>query len=64
MRIPLMSISRFGFGIKGLDEMLSGGLLRKSLFNYWCLGTGKTNFAQYYIWQGLIQAQSAFIYYS
>ena len=27
MRIPLMTIPRFTFGISGLDEMLSGGLI-------------------------------------
>ncbi|ABD40918.1 putative circadian clock protein, KaiC [Methanospirillum hungatei JF-1] len=60
MRIPLMSIPRFGFGIKGLDEMLSGGLIEGTVSSIiGAYGTGKTNFAQYYIWQGLIQGQSA-----
>ncbi len=60
MRIPLMSIPRFGFGIKGLDEMLSGGLIEGTVSSIiGAYGTGKTNFAQYYVWQGLIQGQSA-----
>lgn len=55
-----MSIPRFGFGIKGLDEMLSGGLIEGTVSSIiGAYGTGKTNFAQYYIWQGLIQGQSA-----
>ena len=60
MRIPLMSIPRFGFGIKGLDEMLSGGLIEGTVSSIiGAYSTGKTNFAQYYVWQGLIQGQSA-----
>lgn len=55
-----MSIPRFGFGIKGLDEMLSGGLIEGTVSSIiGAYGTGKTNFAQYYIWQGLVQGQSA-----
>ena len=55
-----MSIPRFGFGIKGLDEMLSGGLIEGTVSSIiGAYGTGKTNFAQYYVWQGLIQGQSA-----
>ena len=60
MRIPLMSIARFGIGIKGLDEMLSGGLIEGTVSSIiGAYGTGKTNFAQYYVWQGLILGQSA-----
>lgn len=60
MRIPLMSIPRFGFGIQGLDEMLSGGLIEGTVSSIiGAYGTGKTNFAQYYIWQGLAQGQNA-----
>ncbi|OQA55419.1 MAG: DNA repair and recombination protein RadB [Euryarchaeota archaeon ADurb.Bin294] len=55
-----MSIPRFGFGIKGLDEMLSGGLIEGTVSSIiGAYGTGKTNFAQYYVWQGLILGQSA-----
>lgn len=60
MRIPLMSIPRFAFGIKGLDEMLSGGLIEGTVSSIiGAYGTGKTNFAQYFIWQGLLQGQNA-----
>jgi len=55
-----MSIPRFGFGIQGLDEMLSGGLIEGTVSSIiGAYGTGKTNFAQYYIWQGLAQGQNA-----
>lgn len=55
-----MSTPRFGFGIQGLDEMLSGGLIEGTVSSIiGAYGTGKTNFAQYYIWQGLAQGQNA-----
>jgi KaiC domain protein len=60
MRIPLMTVPRFTFGISGLDEMLSGGLIEGTVSSIiGSYGTGKTNFAQFFIWQGLIQDQNA-----
>jgi KaiC domain protein len=60
MRIPLMTVPRFTFGISGLDEMLSGGLIEGTVSSIiGAYGTGKTNFAQYFIWQGLIEGQKA-----
>lgn len=60
MRIPQITVSRFGFGIKGLDEMLSGGLIEGTVSSIiGSYGTGKTNFAQYFIWHGLLQGQNA-----
>ena len=59
MRIPLMTIPRFTFGISGLDEMLSGGLIEGTVSTIiGSYGTGKTNFALYYLWQGLIEGQN------
>ncbi len=59
MSIPLMNIPRFAFGIKGLDEMLSGGLIEGTVSSIiGAYGTGKTNFAQHFIWQGLVLGQS------
>ena len=60
MRIPLMTVPRFTFGISGLDEMLSGGLIEGTVSSIiGAYGTGKTNFAQYFIWQGLTEGQKA-----
>ncbi|MGV8110244.1 KaiC domain-containing protein [Methanospirillum purgamenti] len=60
MKAPLAKIHRLGFGIKGLDEMLSGGLIEGTVSAIiGAYGTGKTNFAQYFIWEGLKQGQNA-----
>ncbi|PWR73310.1 KaiC domain-containing protein [Methanospirillum stamsii] len=60
MKIPLMTVPRFNFGIKGLDEMLSGGLIEGTVSSIiGAYGTGKTNFALYFIWQGLLLGQNA-----
>ncbi|NLV26255.1 MAG: KaiC domain-containing protein [Methanomicrobiales archaeon] len=52
--------ARFQFGIKGLDEMLSGGLIEGTVSSIiGAYGTGKTNFALYFTWQGLLLGQNA-----
>jgi KaiC domain protein len=47
-------MERITFGIKGLDEMLSGGLIQGSVTSIiGQYGCGKTNFALYFLWSGL-----------
>ena len=49
-----MTATRIGFGIKGLDEMLSGGLIQGTVASViGQYGCGKTNFALYFLWSGL-----------
>ncbi|HWQ67540.1 MAG TPA: KaiC domain-containing protein [Methanospirillum sp.] len=49
-----MTDERISFGIKGLDEMLSGGLIPGTVASViGSYGTGKTNFALYFLWAGL-----------
>lgn len=54
-----MSGERIPFGIKGLDEMLSGGLIPGTVAavigQYGC---GKTNFALYFLWSGLLNNEN------
>ena len=54
-----MTEDRITFGIKGLDEMLSGGLIPGSVAaiigQYGC---GKTNFALYFLWSGLLNGEN------
>ncbi len=52
--------TRIPFGIKGLDEMLNGGLIPGSVASIiGSYGTGKTNFALYFLWDGLKQGEKA-----
>ena len=49
-----MSDERISFGIKGLDEMLSGGLIPGTVASViGQYGCGKTNFALYFLWAGV-----------
>jgi KaiC domain protein len=49
-----MTGKRMEFGIKGLDEMLSGGLIPGTVASViGQYGCGKTNFALYFLWAGL-----------
>ncbi len=49
-----MSGERIPFGIKGLDEMLSGGLIPGTVASVvGQYGCGKTSFALYFLWAGL-----------
>jgi KaiC domain protein len=51
-----MNGERITFGIKGLDEMLSGGLLPGTVASViGQYGCGKTNFALYFLWSGLLK---------
>lgn len=55
-----MKMNRIPFGITGLDEMLSGGLIEGTVTSIiGSYGTGKTNFAQYFIWNGIIKGENA-----
>ncbi len=54
-----MSSDRVAFGIPGLDEMLSGGLIRRTVATInGMYGTGKTSFALNYIWTGLLNGEN------
>ena len=49
-----MTDERISFGIKGLDEMLSGGLIPGTVASViGQYGCGKTNFALYFLWAGV-----------
>jgi KaiC domain protein len=51
---------RVRMGIDGLDEMLSGGLIKGSFAAIvGTYGTGKTTFALQFIWEGLIRGETA-----
>lgn len=55
-----MNGDRIPFGIKGLDEMMNGGLIPGSVASIiGSYGTGKTSFALYFIWNGLKQGERA-----
>ncbi|GAB7014951.1 KaiC domain-containing protein [Methanogenium cariaci] len=57
-------MERIPFGIKGLDEMFGGGLVRKSICSLiGTYGTGKTTFALQFIYEGLRQGEKV-IYFS
>ncbi|PWR73199.1 KaiC domain-containing protein [Methanospirillum lacunae] len=54
-----MSGDRITFGIKGLDEMLSGGLIPGTVASViGQYGCGKTNFALYFLWSGLLNGEN------
>jgi len=54
-----MTATRIGFGIKGLDEMLSGGLIPGTVASViGQYGCGKTNFALYFLWSGLQNSEN------
>jgi KaiC domain protein len=58
--IPDHGIPRISTGIAGLDGMLSGGLVRGSIAALvGAYGTGKTTFALQFIWDGLLQGETA-----
>lgn len=49
-----MTLERITFGIKGLDEMLSGGLIQGTVASViGQYGCGKTSFALYFLWSGI-----------
>jgi KaiC domain protein len=49
-----MTMNRITFGIKGLDEMLAGGLIQGTVASViGQYGCGKTNFALYFLWSGI-----------
>jgi KaiC domain protein len=51
---------RVGTGIAELDEMLSGGLIPRSIAAFvGSYGTGKTTFALQFIWEGLRRGETA-----
>ena len=57
-----MSTERVKFGIKGLDDMLGGGLIPNSI----CViigtyGTGKTTFSLNFIREGLEKMKTSYI---
>jgi KaiC/GvpD/RAD55 family RecA-like ATPase len=53
-----MTISRVSFGVEGLDAMLSGGLLEKSICAIvGTYGTGKTSFALQFAYDGLCRGE-------
>lgn len=54
-----MNGERITFGIKGLDEMLSGGLISGTVASViGQYGCGKTNFALYFLWSGLLNGEN------
>lgn len=54
-----MTAERIKFGIKGLDEMLSGGLIPGTVTSViGQYGCGKTNFALYFLWEGLLNGEN------
>lgn len=54
-----LGIGRVSTGIRGLDEMLSGGLVRGSIAAIvGAYGTGKTTFALQFIWEGLTRGET------
>jgi KaiC domain protein len=54
-----MTTDRITFGIKGLDEMLSGGLIQGTVASViGQYGCGKTNFALYFLWSGLLNGEN------
>jgi KaiC domain protein len=54
-----MTGERITFGIKGLDEMLSGGLIPGTVASViGQYGCGKTNFALYFLWSGLVSGEN------
>lgn len=59
MAAPNNGTKRISTGIGGLDEMLSGGLLRGSIAAIvGAYGTGKTTFSLQFIWDGLRQGET------
>lgn len=58
--MPEGDVDRVRMGIEGLDEMLSGGLIRGSIAAIvGTYGTGKTTFALQFIWEGLVRGETA-----
>lgn len=57
---PDNGMTRVSTGIGGLDEMLSGGLLRGSITAIvGAYGTGKTTFSLQFVWEGLVNGETA-----
>jgi KaiC domain protein len=60
MAAPNNGIKRISTGIGGLDEMLSGGLVRGTIAAIvGAYGTGKTTFSLQFIWEGLLKGETA-----
>ncbi|HQJ88979.1 MAG TPA: ATPase domain-containing protein, partial [Methanoregulaceae archaeon] len=57
--MPHTEVERVRMGIDGLDEMLSGGLIRGTIAAIvGTYGTGKTTFALHFIWEGLTRGEN------